>query len=147
MPKDSHWIERGFWENYKSDNAKQTEMDIYTYLLNMLKKCPENSDNYETNLGVSLVLKTNGSLLDLQYRPTKSEDAINFKCTDLGILIFRNGIGFVWYDMILNFLRNQMFKLMLSFKVNLKNWPECIKSRFTKKKEKITMNYFILVTG
>jgi hypothetical protein len=142
LPKDSHWIERGFWENYKSDNAKQTEMDIYTYLLNMLKECPENSDNYETNLGVSLVLKTNGSLLDLQYRPTKSEDAINFKCTDLGILIFRNGIGFVWYD--IKFSKEPDVQTYVKFQSEFKELARMHQVSFYQKKGKNNYELFYI---
>ena len=33
LPKDCKWIKGGFWENYKTDDASQPEMDIYTYLL------------------------------------------------------------------------------------------------------------------
>lgn len=96
LPKDCRWIKRGFWENYKNDDATQPEMDIYTYLLEILRDEEEsiNSDN----LGASYVLKTSGSLLNLQYVNDSVKDGIGFKCNDLGVLLFRNGIGFIWYD-------------------------------------------------
>ena len=50
LPKDSCWVEKGFWENYKSDSSKQSEMDIYSYLLQILVEQSENDKNYESNL-------------------------------------------------------------------------------------------------
>lgn len=95
LPKDCKWIKRGFWENYKTDDASQPEIDIYTYLLEILKD--EEEINVD-NLGSSYVLETNGSLFNVQYIPAEKNEGINFKCNDLGALIFRNGIGFIWYD-------------------------------------------------
>jgi len=95
LPKDCKWIKRGFCENYKTDDASQPEMDIYNYLLEILKD--EDEINVE-NLGSSYVLKTNGSLFNIQYIPAEKNEGTNFKCNDLGALIFRNGIGFIWYD-------------------------------------------------
>lgn len=96
LPKDCKWIKRGFWENYKTDYALHPEMDIYTYLLEILKD--EEEINVD-NLGVSYVLKTNGNLINnLQYIENEEKERIDFKCSDLGVLIFRNGIGFIWYD-------------------------------------------------
>ena len=37
LPKDCKWVKRGFWENYKSDETVQPEIDIYTYLLEILR--------------------------------------------------------------------------------------------------------------
>ena len=95
LPKDCRWVKRGFWENYKTDDLSQPEMDIYTYLLEILKETEETSLG---NLGTSFVLKTNGSLFNLQYVKPNQNEEINFKCNDAGILLFRNGIGFIWYD-------------------------------------------------
>lgn len=98
LPKDSCWVEKGFWENYKSDSSKQSEMDIYSYLLQILVEQSENDKNYESNLGSSFVLKTNGALLKLSYSGGKDEGRLNFSCNDLGVVLFRNGTGFIWYD-------------------------------------------------
>ena len=98
LPKDCKWVEKGFWENYKSNDPKQPEMDIYSYLLQIFKEYPEQSKKYNTNIGNSFVLKTSGSLFTLQYQTFSEEGIIGFSYKDLGILIFRNGIGFIWYD-------------------------------------------------
>lgn len=97
LPKECGWIETGFWKNYKSNNIDdQPEMDIYIYLLDMLQK--GNSDLNEANLGTSFVLKSEGgNLIPFVYVPDK-ESHISFKCTDLGVVLFRNGIGFIWYN-------------------------------------------------
>lgn len=96
LPKDCRWVEKGFWENYKGDDNTQPEMDIYTYLLEVLKEDKDSTNG--ANLGTSFVMKTNGSIINLQYMPHKNSNPIDFKCSDLGILIFRNGIGVIWYD-------------------------------------------------
>ena len=59
--KDCKWIKKGFWKNNKSN---QSEMDIYTYLLELIG---EEESKTESNLGTSLVLKTetDDTFLDL----------------------------------------------------------------------------------
>ncbi len=96
LPKDCKWIEKGFWENYKNDKVTYPEMDIYSYLLELFGS--ENMNNDEANLGTSFVLRTNGTLLSLQYVPVPNGNEINFHCNNIGMLLFRNGIGFLWYD-------------------------------------------------
>ena len=103
LPKDGRWVNAGFWENYKSSNDTQAEMDIYSYLPSILIE----DEKVVSNLGTSFVYKTSGKLLDLEYRYKEkqlemedgdSEKSISFKCKDLGMLLFRNGIGFIWYE-------------------------------------------------
>ena len=63
LPKDCRWVKRGFWENYKTDDTTQPEMDIYTYLLEILKEVNEIEDEmtfewqYETEEIVQYILK------------------------------------------------------------------------------------------
>ena len=98
ISKDCEWKEVGFWTNYKENTqtGRQAEMDIYTYLLHALK---ESNQGEKNNLGTSIVLATNGTLFNLQYKPIKDDDRfVGIRCKDLGILLFRNGLGFVWYD-------------------------------------------------
>lgn len=103
LPNDGKWVEKGFWENYKFEDDTQPEMDIYTYLLKILREYPAESHRFGTNIGASFVYKSNGSLLNLEYRlEDKSESnekdkTIGFRCKDLGVLVYKNGIGFIWY--------------------------------------------------
>lgn len=115
LPKDCKWVKRGFWENYKTDEASQPEMDIYTYLLEILKD--EEEINVD-NLGASYVLKTNGSLFNLQYVKAEEKECINFKCNDLGTLLFKNGIGFIWYD--IEFGKNLSIEEYINFQHEFK---------------------------
>ncbi len=94
LPKDGQWINAGFWENYKSVKDNQAEMDVYSYL----PKIFLDNDNREdvSSLGTSYVYKTNGKLFELECQTV--ENHIQFYCRDLGLLIFRNGIGFIWYE-------------------------------------------------
>lgn len=128
MPKDCKWVKRGFWENYRSDDITQPEMDIYTYLLDILR-------DYEgvniDNLGASYVLKSSGNLFNLQYiKPEKNYD-VGFKCSDLGTLIFRNGVGFIWYD--IEFSKNLSIEEYVSFQHDFKELARTHSESFRKK--------------
>ncbi len=96
LPKDGQWVNAGFWENYKSDKETQAEMDIYSYLPSVFLEDKSANEKDISNLGVSFVYKTNGKLFELEYR--YREKSIAFDCKDLGILLLRNGIGFIWYE-------------------------------------------------
>lgn len=96
MPQDCKWHERGFWEK----KNKQPEMDIYTYLTEILKEQPEGVN--ESNLGTSFVLDTSGDILNLKYVDKGKKIDTEFKINNLGILFFRNGIGFIWYEISFN---------------------------------------------
>lgn len=96
LPKDGQWIKAGFWENYKSDRETQSEMDIYSYLPSVFLEEKNTEGKDVSNLGVSFVYKTNGKLFELEYR--YGEKNIGFDCKNLGILLLRNGIGFIWYE-------------------------------------------------
>lgn len=98
LPKDSVWVQKGFWTNSRSERDVQPELDIYKYLLELLKEYPEDYENHKSNLGASLLLVSNGKLLDLDYKLSDEELFIGIKCRDLGILLFKNGIGFLWYE-------------------------------------------------
>lgn len=93
MPNDVKWIEAGFWENYKSDKSIQAEMDLYSYLPSVFLT---DSDGGVQNLGTSFVLKTGGKIFELEYQ--KNDQRIPFVCKDMGVLLFKTGIGFVWYE-------------------------------------------------
>ena len=92
LPKDGQWLKAGFWENYKSVKETQAEMDIYSYLPSIFLE-----EKNVANLGISFVYKTNGKLLNLGYQYTE-ERIIEFSCKELGILLLRNGTGFIWYE-------------------------------------------------
>ncbi len=92
LPKDGVWVKAGFWENYRSGKIVQAEMDIYSYLPSIFIE----DEIGVSNLGESLVFRTTGKLFDLEYR--YRERCLAFDCNDLGILLFRNGIGFIWYE-------------------------------------------------
>lgn len=96
LPKDVQWVNEGFWKNYKSDKKSQTEMDIYSYMPSLFLEDKDANKKDISNLGVSFVLKTSGKLFELEYR--NKEKCIAFVCRNLGILLLRNGIGFIWYE-------------------------------------------------
>lgn len=131
LPKDCCWTELGFWENYKSENSKQFEMDIYTFLLQIFEEYHENDTKYETNLGVSFVLKTNGTLFKLQYKGIPKEKFIGLRCNDLGVLFFRNGIGFIWYD--IEFSKIPSVQNYLKFQHDFKELARTHSEKFIKK--------------
>ena len=96
----SKWKEAGFWENYKKEKKgskfTRPEMDIYTYLLDMFKDDPENTDG--SNIGASFTFVSKEPFLKLKYKKDKESAPIGINCTDIGLIIFRNGVGFIWYD-------------------------------------------------
>lgn len=140
LPKDCKWIEKVFWENYKGDDNTQPEMDIYTYLLEVLKEDKESTN--EANLGTSFVMKTNGSIFNLQYVPNENSNHIDFKCTDLGILIFRNGIGFIWYDV--EFGKALTSEEYIEFQHDFKELARTHSEKFRKKTGKETYDVFCM---
>lgn len=140
LPKDCKWIETGFWENYRNDDNTQPEMDIYTYLLEVMKEDLESLS--EANLGTSFVMKTNGSIFNLQYVPNKNKAGLSFKCTDLGILIFRNGIGFIWYD--IEFGRNPSIDEYVDFQHDFKELARTHSEKFRKKTGRDTYDVFCM---
>ncbi|WP_314971367.1 hypothetical protein [Peptostreptococcus stomatis] len=131
LPKDCKWVKRGFWENYRSDEVRQPEMDIYTYLLEVFN---DEEDTNLNNLGTSFVLKTNGSLFNLQYVNLEESDDISFKCNDLGVILFRNGIGFIWYD--IKFGTNISIEEYVNFQHYFKELARTHSEMFRKKIEK-----------
>lgn len=140
LPKDCKWIEKGFWENYKSDNNTQPEMDIYTYLIDVLKDDLE-SEN-EANLGSSFVMKTDGSIFNLQYVSDENKDGLSFKCNDLGVLVFRNGIGFIWYD--IEFGKNPSLDDYVNFQHDFKELARTHSKKFRKKTGRDTYDIFCM---
>lgn len=139
LPKDCKWVKKGFWENYKTDDASQPEMDIYTYLLEIMKD--EEEINID-NLGASYVLKTNGSLVNLQYVKPEQKEGIDFKCNDLGTLIFRNGIGFIWYD--IEFGKNVSIDEYVNFQHDFKELARTHSEVFRKKTGKDEYEVFCM---
>ncbi|MBR0092372.1 MAG: DUF308 domain-containing protein [Lachnospiraceae bacterium] len=88
------WIRAGFWENYRSGKDSLPEMDLYSYLPSVFTEAE--GDSHTPNPGVSLVYKTDGKILNLEY--VNTDKTMGFNLTELGILLFRNGTGFVWYE-------------------------------------------------
>lgn len=97
LPGDGEWVNAGFWENYKSGKDTQAEMDIYSYLPSVFLEEKNSDEKVVSNLGTSFVFKSNGKLFGLEYKYS-AEKNIAFDCKDLGILLLRNGIGFIWYE-------------------------------------------------
>ncbi len=140
LPQDSKWVKRGFWENYKSDRISQPEMDIYTYLLDILR---DDEENDNANLGTSLVLKTGGTLLNLLYvNSTENNNAIGFRCNDLGVFLFKNGVGFVWYDV--EFGNKISISEYLNFQHDYKELARIHSEKFIKKTGKDTYEEFCM---
>ncbi len=105
LPGDGSWIESGFWENYKSGkggkDVKKAEMDIYSYLPAIFKNSNNPDLENASNLGTSLVYNSNGKITDVSYTKSGKEDVpadLNFEIRDMGILLFKNGVGFFWYE-------------------------------------------------
>lgn len=96
LPKDGRWMDVCFWKNYKSAKDTLAEMDIYSYLQSLFREEENEDGKAVSNLGISLVCNTNGKLFELEYK--YGEKHIGFDCKDLGILLLRNGIGFIWYE-------------------------------------------------
>lgn len=97
LPSDGKWVNAGFWENYKSGKDTQAEMDIYSYLPSVFLEEKNSDEKVVSNLGTSFVFKSNGKLFGLEYKYNEEKN-IAFECKDLGILLLRNGIGFIWYE-------------------------------------------------
>lgn len=141
LPKDCCWVERVFWENYKSDNSKKPEMDIYTYLIQIFTEYPEDNVKYESNLGSSFLLRTNGALFSLQYKGGE-EKQVGFRCNNFGLLIFRNGIGFIWYD--IKFSKHPNVSTYVKFQQDFKELARTHSENFVKKTGKESFEVFCL---
>ena len=129
LPKDGQWIKAGFWENYRSDSDSQAEMDIYSYLPSIFSEDLKADGRDDKNLGVSIVYKTNGKLFELEYR--KNDVSISFECKDLGVLLFRNGIGFIWYETA--FKKDISLEQYVDFQHDFKELARTHSDRFSKK--------------
>ena len=108
LPK-GRWICAGFWENYKSkknsSDAKNAEMDIFSYLPDIFKADENAGPVDSTNLGASFVYDTDGKLFNACYYGrgnNENQQEISFECKDIGVLLFKNGIGFLWYEVSFN---------------------------------------------
>ena len=129
LPKDGQWVNSGFWENYKSDKDTQAEMDIYSYLPSVFLEDKSANEKVISNLGVSFVYKTSGKLFELEYR--YKEKNIAFDCKELGILLLRNGIGFIWYET--EFKKEIFIDEYVSFQHDFKELARTHGERFVKK--------------
>lgn len=119
LPKNGKWKKVGFWENYRDENNKQSETDLYSYLQAIFKEKETDVENVE-NLGVSFVYTTrNRKILELEYR--KKDDVIPLKMTELGVLLLRNGIGFVWYEVESSVFQKKNNNHFLNNEENLSN--------------------------
>lgn len=92
LPKDGTWIEKGFWENYKSDSKKISESELFSFIFTNL----QSDSATRSNIGSSFIYKTGGTLFNAEYEA--SDVSIPFDCADLGIVLFKTGVGFIWYD-------------------------------------------------
>ncbi len=90
------WIEAGFWEDYNSSEDKAPESELFSFLPDIFQTDAKHSESAR-NLGLSFVYKASGRIMD-NLECEVGESRIPFKISDLGILILKNGIGFVWYQ-------------------------------------------------
>jgi len=128
MPTDGKWIENGFWQ----DNSKQAEMDIYSYLPNLLKEYSEDNKKFGTNLGKSFIYDSNGNIFKLKYQTNKyGNKNIDFSCNKIGLLIFKNGVGFIWYD--IEFSPQVSIAEYLAFQHDFKELARTHDDKFTKR--------------
>ena len=88
-------LPKGKWVN-AADKETQAEMDIYSYLPSVFLEEKNINKKDISNLGISLEYETSGKLFELEYRYEGKN--IAFDCKDLGLLLLRNGIGFIWYE-------------------------------------------------
>lgn len=136
MPTDGEWIEKGFWQN----NSKQAEMDIYSYLPNLLKEYPEDNKRFGTNLGSSFMYNSNGQVFKLDYH--NNNKYISFFCNKIGLVILKNGVGFIWYD--IEFSPKVSIEEYLSFQYDFKELARTHDDKFTKKIAKDERKNFCL---
>ncbi len=129
LPKDGQWVTTGFWENYKSVKGLQAEMDLYSYLPSVFLEEKDAKEKDISNLGISFVYKTSGKLFELEYK--YEEKNIAFTCKDLGLLLLRNGIGFIWYEV--EFKKEVSIDEYVAFQHDFKELARTHGDRFVKK--------------
>lgn len=135
VPKDGKWKEIGFWEDYKFvNNDSQPEMELYSYLLSVFKENRLDNKKDLTNLGKSFVYTTTGTIFDAQYQNKKDggeEEWIPFECKDFGIIILKNGVGFMWYEII--FRKNPTVACYKNFQHDFKELARTHTTKFRRK--------------
>lgn len=129
LPKDGEWIRSGFWENFRSDKTKQAEMDIYSYLLSILDD--DKAVKSEKNIGASYIYKTDGKIFNLLYK--HGDKSITFCCMDAGIVLFRNGIGFLWYETEFNNDKSLSIEEYVDFQHDFKELARTHDDKFVRK--------------
>lgn len=91
------WEEKGFWNSYKRKSTGLDETDIFSHLTNLF-----DNNEKQTNIGNSFMFNFDKypekNILNVNYQ-SKFNGEIEFTCNDLGIITFKNGIGFIWYDL------------------------------------------------
>ncbi len=150
LPKDGKWIEAGFWENYRSinygtDENLQAEMDLYSYLPSIYAEPDDKTKTDIKNLGKSFVYKTNGILFDLEYK--YGEKSIPLVCKDLGVIVYRSGIGFLWYE--IKFRNEISTEEYVAFQHDFKELARThddkfVKKEFNQEKKEILYEQFVL---
>ena len=97
LPNSARWVEEGFWEKDSKEEGHQPEMDLYSYLPQLFKESKKEENEQKNNIGTSFILKCDGRLFELGYE--YEGETLSILCEHLGVMIFKNGIGFLWFEM------------------------------------------------
>ena len=135
FPEDAKWVRAGFWENYKDSKEKQAEMDLYSFLPSIYQTSTVKSDEDIGKIGASYVYyKKDGKLFEAQYK--KKDLSVTFHCSDIGVLLFKDGVGFLWYEV--GFGNSKKYKpdidLYIEFQHDFKELARTDRDYFVRKK-------------
>lgn len=92
------WVQYNLWEADKTGN--QIEMDIFSFFRNSICE----SEVYDSkNLGMSFIINDKTELIkiicNLEKFNNNNERIIEASVYDLGLIVFKEGIGFLWYEL------------------------------------------------
>ncbi len=113
LPKKGGWKCADFWG--KTNKSKQPEIDLFSYLPSIFLEDENAGKKDASNLGSSLIYgyEADGKLFEIkctkEEKKAKEKEAqekeaqekkwgVTINLVNLGILLLRNGIGFIWYE-------------------------------------------------
>lgn len=126
------------FKRWQIQNMKDsaTEQDLYQTILDCFTM-----DSDQSNIGCSLLYeKAEDQTEILKFNYTRLEENFVVSITDLGVYLFRSGIGFLWYELLLP--ENVAVESVILFQNEFK---ELSYERFVKKNEKQTRYTFELL--
>lgn len=119
LKENSKWEQAAFW-----GSKENSEMDLYSYLPAIFQE-----DESKRNLGVTFHYIMNGKRFEMKYQVDVK--SIPFDIKDLGMLLFRNGIGFIWYE--IEFKRIDSTADYLDFQNDFKELARTRSTKFVRK--------------